>query len=181
MKPDLATFRKRFPGLSHLGKADMAVFLEVLDAMEFPAGAIIMAPHYGSGSLYLIDQGSVEVALNKDTERLVLGRFGAGAWFGEMALIDPAPATATVSAEADCNLLILTHEAFVKLRRDHPAVSSKLLQVINEGLAQRLHQTVQYIDGVKSGFDSSAASDVDKRSWFAGLARRIFGPLHTRS
>lgn len=179
MKPDLATFRQRFSGLSHFDKEELAVLLEVLDDMEFPAGAVVMAPHYGSGSLYLIDQGTVEVSLKTDTESIIVGRFGPGAWFGEMALIDPAPATATVSAESDCNLLQLSHAAFVGLRREHPAVSSKLLHVINDGLAQRLHRTVQYIDGVKSGPDAGF-SPSDKRHWFAGLASRILGTTHSR-
>ena len=180
MKPDLATFRQHFPGLSHFSKDELAVLLEALDDMEFPAGAVVMAPDYGSGSLYLIDQGAVEVSLKTDVESIVVGRFGPGAWFGEMALIDPAPATATVSAESDCNLLQLSHNAFAKLRLKHPSVSSKLLHVINDGLAQRLHRTVQYIDGVKGGSDSAAFSHSDKQHWFAGLAGRILGTTHSR-
>jgi len=177
MKPELQTFRRCFPGLSRLGNKDMQVLLESLDAMQFPAGAVVMAPGYGSGSMFLVNEGRVEIALENDDSKdaIVLGHLSAGDWFGEMALIDPAPASARVKAESDCNLLVLTHDAFMQLRRAHPDVSGKLLQVINAELARRLHQTIAHIDGVKSSDDGALASSEQKRHWFTELARRVFG------
>jgi len=180
MKPDLKTFQQRFPGLSRLNNKELELLLEELEGMEFPAGAVVMAPTYGSGSMFLVDQGSVEISLANEKEPVVLGQLGPGAWFGELALIDPAPASAKVAAKSDCNLLILKHDAFARLRRSHPAVSGKLLQVINEELAHRLHSTIQHIDGVKIAASGGTTSLAEKRHWYNELARRVFGSASAR-
>ena len=176
MTSDTITFRKHFPGLSRFTDKDLTVFLESLEIMEYPAGAVFMAPGYGSGSMFFVDQGSVEVALESGQLPIVIGELKVGSWFGEMALIDPAPASARVTTLTDCTLLVLKNDAFNKLRRANPGVSGKLLQVINEGLAQRLHNTIKHIDGLQIAAEGNASPE-DKKSWFTELARRVFGPV----
>ena len=178
MKLDARTFKQHFPGLSRFSGDELAKLLEALELMEYPADAVVMAPGYGSGSMFFLDQGSVEVTLESGQQSIVLGELPAGSWFGEMALIDPAPASAKVTTVSDCTLLVLKNEAFNKLRRAHPGVSGKLLQVINEGLAQRLHNTIKHIDGLQIAAERDASPE-DKKHWFTELAGRVFGPTST--
>ena len=48
---------------------------------------------------------------------------GPGAFFGEMALLDQGPRSATVTAETDMQLLVLTSQGFWSLLRDVPVVA----------------------------------------------------------
>ena len=68
--------------------------LKNLDRETFPAGAIIFKEGDPGNSAYLIEEGSVEVAVSS-TQR---SRIGKGELFGEIALIDQQPRTATVRA-----------------------------------------------------------------------------------
>jgi CRP-like cAMP-binding protein len=60
---------------------------------------------------------------------------GAGAYFGELALLDPAPRDATVSATAPSNLLVIDRAGFEKALTQIPALRDAMLH----GMARRIH------------------------------------------
>jgi CRP-like cAMP-binding protein len=57
-----------------------------------------------------------------------------GSFFGEMSLLDEGPRSATVTAETDMQLLVLSSRSFSRLIADNPSVTRKLLRE----MAQRL-------------------------------------------
>ena len=60
---------------------------------------------------------------------------GAGDYFGELALLDPAPRDATVTASKPSNLLVLSRDAFTKALDELPAFRDAVLT----GMARRIH------------------------------------------
>jgi CRP/FNR family transcriptional regulator, cyclic AMP receptor protein len=62
---------------------------------------------------------------------------GPGSHFGELALLDPAPRDATVTAETQAVVGVLGDRSFQLLVRSVPAISEKLLR----GLARRLRDS----------------------------------------
>jgi CRP/FNR family transcriptional regulator, cyclic AMP receptor protein len=67
--------------------------------------------------------------------RTVAG-LGPGRFFGELALLDPAPRDATVVAVSPLTVGVLGARVFRAIMRDVPALSEKLLR----GMAQRLRE-----------------------------------------
>lgn len=61
-------------------------------------------------SAYVIEQGTVEVSVTREGRKMVLGRRGAGEVFGEMAIIDEQPRSATVTTLEPCQLIRVTRE-----------------------------------------------------------------------
>ena len=59
---------------------------------------------------------------------------GPGSFFGELALLDQGPRAATVTADTDMQLLVLTSRAFSTLLHETPSVSRGILR----GMAERL-------------------------------------------
>ena len=59
---------------------------------------------------------------------------GPGECFGEMALLHTAPRSATVTAESDMRLLVLTSREFSTLLEDLPSVARKVLAAVGERL-----------------------------------------------
>jgi CRP-like cAMP-binding protein len=57
----------------------------------------------------------------------VVARFGPGAYFGELALLDGGTRTATVVATSDVELLVLSHGEFNDLLDRAPSIARKLL------------------------------------------------------
>jgi CRP/FNR family cyclic AMP-dependent transcriptional regulator len=51
----------------------------------------------------------------------------AGDFFGEIAVIDRGPRTATVTADTPCRLLVINHRDFLSLIDEFPEVASEVL------------------------------------------------------
>jgi CRP-like cAMP-binding protein len=65
-----------------------------------------------------------------------IGTFGPGSFFGEMALLDHKPRTATVTAVEPTTILVITEQSFSALVETVPSVDRKIMAV----LAQRLRE-----------------------------------------
>jgi CRP-like cAMP-binding protein len=65
-----------------------------------------------------------------------IASLGAGDYFGELALFDPAPRNATVTAIGAVSLVSLSREAFTAALDEMPAIRDALLH----GMARRIHE-----------------------------------------
>jgi len=86
----------------------------------------------GAG-FYLILDGQTEVIADGKT----LAKFGPGAFFGELAVIDGAPRTADVVAKTETTCLVVTQWAMRSIISAHPEIALSML----EELARRLRAT----------------------------------------
>lgn len=79
----------------------------------YAPGEIIVSQGDASGELFIIDRGEVIVELpREDRSAREIARLGSGKFFGEMALMTGEQRKATVRAAVECELLIISHEAF---------------------------------------------------------------------
>jgi CRP-like cAMP-binding protein len=72
-----------------------------LDPVSWPAGRVIFRHGDLGSSLYLVTRGRASVHLGNDHDDIRLVTFAAGAIFGELAVLDPGPRSATVTADED--------------------------------------------------------------------------------
>lgn len=99
----------------------------------------------GTG-LYVILEGLVQIsAVVGQAERRVLSQFGAGEFFGEMAVIDNAPRSATVTADKDSRLLFIARDEMLTLMEQVPALTVALLREFTHRLREFNRQYVQEI------------------------------------
>ena len=68
------------------------------------------------------------VAIDRDGERV--NTLGAGDFFGEIALVDDGPRTATVTTQEPCRLLVITHRDFHAMMEEFPDVQSQVLNAL---------------------------------------------------
>jgi CRP-like cAMP-binding protein len=96
----------------------------------------------GGDALYLIVCGRVKVfTRNALGEVTVLQQLGPGAHFGEMALIDQRPRSASVMAIDAVTLLVLTRADFQGVIAQHPVLALTLMQ----DMAAKLRATTAYV------------------------------------
>ena len=57
---------------------------------------------------YFIENGHAEVVLEDQDHEVILDTLGPGDIFGEMAIIDPAPRSASVRAVKQCTVIVIS-------------------------------------------------------------------------
>jgi len=108
--------------------------IEMVRVVDCDAGDILIKEDEQSTSLYIIFMGACSVK-RADTEIAILTQ---GNHFGEMALINDSPRSATVCATEPSRLLVLDKKAFLKLIEQEKAMGVKLLWRLASELSVRL-------------------------------------------
>ena len=104
-----------------------------IEARTFKAGSIIFREGDEASELFVIKSGQVRVQIGNRTIR----ELGAESIFGEMALIDSEPRSATVTAITDVELVPVSEKQFLFLVSQTPYFALKVMRV----LAKRLRAT----------------------------------------
>jgi CRP/FNR family transcriptional regulator len=93
----------------------------------YAAGDAIV--HEGDSALYLyiVDTGHGRI---EQVDRGVVGRFGPGDFFGELALLDQGDRTATVIAEDELTCYLIPAWEFRALLHEHPAMAIPMLHKV---------------------------------------------------
>ena len=95
-----------------------------------------------SDEVFLILRGRVRTwVLDAEGQPRSLGDAGEGTCIGEMAVLDPAPRAATVTALRDVLTLVLGGRVFREVLHERPAVAEGVLRV----LTQRLRSMIQEV------------------------------------
>ena len=106
------------------------LFLNAKNFQEVPAGTPIFEAGASGTAMFGIVDGQVEVRLPGGAVR----RLGPGETFGEMAIVDSSPRSATVVAVTDTKLAVIDRRTFLFLVHETPTFA---LQVMSS-MAQRL-------------------------------------------
>lgn len=105
----------------------------------YAPGEIIFAEGEPGDFMYVIIEGEVAVTLDG---RLV-NYLGPGTLFGEMALMDKRPRSATVTAAVACRVLPLDTQRFETLIRDEPAFALQVMAIMTERLRRFMEDEVK--------------------------------------
>lgn len=116
--------------------------LNNLNRVVFEAGETIFREGDPGDSAYLIDEGNVEILMHQDGKEQRVNQIGKGELFGEVALIDHQPRTATARA-ADRVVLIPIQRSLVNelLEKTDPIVRHLLLVILDRYRSKRPTET----------------------------------------
>lgn len=97
-------------------------------------GDVLMRQGETGDEFFVVATG--HVIIEREGQRLA--RLGPGDFFGEIALIDGRPRTATAIADGDAHLLVLDHRQFDRLIEDFPGLGRQ----VSRALVDRIRRTV---------------------------------------
>lgn len=118
----------------NLSDEQIAQLTQRATTRTYPKGAIIVSEGDEGSSLFVIQSGSVKAFLSDENgKEVVLSTQGPGEYFGEMALFDDEPRSASVMALEPCKLLIISKAQLREAMKDDPEIAFALLK----GLARR--------------------------------------------
>jgi CRP-like cAMP-binding protein len=111
----------------------IALLLRSGEPEPFPAGETIFSEGDEGERLYVVKAGSVTLTSHDETLETV----GPGGLFGEMAVIDREPRSATAVAETDCELVALEKRRFWFLVQETPYFAEVVMRVMADRLRRR--------------------------------------------
>jgi hypothetical protein len=121
--------------LSGLSLERLQAVERIASEAEYVKGEVIVREGEPGDELYLLVDGAVDVIKHAGTpgeERV--NALGAGAYFGEMAVLDGSPRSATVVAASDARVLVLAGSRLRELVHEMPELAFDLLRVLAERL-----------------------------------------------
>jgi protein phosphatase len=117
---------QRIPIFSGFDRRRMERLGMLADEVMVPAGKVLMRQGDSGSDMMVLVRGSVSVA--RDGARI--NTLGPGDFFGEIALVDGGPRTATVSAEEPSTLLVITHRDFHSMMDEFPEVAGQVMNAL---------------------------------------------------
>lgn len=120
------------PLFAACSKRDLQIVARHATVVEVAAGTALVEEGGPGDAFFFILDGKADVI----RQGRQVASLGPGGWFGELALLDPAPRDASVVAETPMTLGVLPARVFRAMVRDVPALTEKLLRA----LARRLRE-----------------------------------------
>ena len=115
----------RVPLFAACSQKDLRSIARAGDEIRVPAGQTLCEEGKPGREFFLILDGKAAVRRGKSKKNEVT--LGPGQYFGEMALLDRGPRSATVVADTDMNLLVLGQREFHGVVDEVPTLAHKLL------------------------------------------------------
>ncbi|HLX64468.1 MAG TPA: cyclic nucleotide-binding domain-containing protein [Planctomycetota bacterium] len=104
----------------------------------YPAGAALCIDGENGSEVFILVEGDVEIVKGEGAARKVLAREKAGGFIGELAVIDPAPRSATVLAgPAGVRVLKLDGTAFREALHHDASIADEVMRTLAQRLKQR--------------------------------------------
>jgi CRP/FNR family cyclic AMP-dependent transcriptional regulator len=103
-----------------------------LDEVEVPAGKVLVEEGRIGMEFFIIVSG--QAAVTREGKKVAT--LGPGGHFGELALLDRRPRSASVVSETEMDLLVLSQRQFNSLLTSVPTISRKMLAA----MASRLRE-----------------------------------------
>lgn len=109
-----------------------------LEEVNVQKGEVVFKQDGPADSFYMIYGGSVRIIRRQDGKEHQLALLVRNDYFGEMALVSNRRRSATVTAEQDTSLLILSRADFQKLFKEHPEIQNNLAVALRSRQLARL-------------------------------------------
>lgn len=118
---------------------DISRITGIEDAQNYRAGQVIFEEGEQGECMYLVLRGEIEVSV----QGRPIDVLGPGTIFGEMALVDERPRSATVTAKTDSRLVPVDQSRFSKLVRQSPEFAIQVMGTMSVRLRRLLEEEVQ--------------------------------------
>jgi signal transduction histidine kinase len=176
-----------FAGLFRgLDPRELQALRDIAEERVFPAGARIFSENDPGDGVYVIRDGLVEIAhMVGDRPLCVFSKFGPGEIFGEMAVIEDRPRSATTTAVKETSVYFIPRAQMISLLRLSPALSLRLLQEVSRRLRDFNQQHLREIVEAErlsalGSFARSIVHDLKNPLTVIGMATEIMASPKTQ-
>lgn len=148
---------KKIPLFRYLTYQELVKVLNITAVEQHDSGTTIIKEGDSGEELYVILAGRAVVS--RQGKEIV--ELNPGLHFGEMALVDQSPRSATVTAREATRVLVLQRRGFYTLIRKEPVLAVKLLWSFVQVLSRRLRETNEQLSGARVALESKEIPFMD--------------------
>lgn len=137
---------RRIPLFRHLGDAQLIRVLAATRAKAFAAGDVVLTEGEPADAMYVVLSGAVRI----EKSGVAVAALEPGAHFGELALLDGAPRSATAVMTSAGRLLRLRRDALDEVTDQDPGIAVSILRTFAATLAARLRTTTEELSTLRA-------------------------------
>ena len=136
---DLTVFLASVPLFQGLSKRHLTQLARRFYPRSYKAGDAMVSQGKGGEGMFTIISGGAEAVIETaDGTKTVVNTFGPANFFGEIAMLDDGPRTASVIATQETECLVLPRSDFIAVMQNDADMATEIAMA----LAQRLRRTV---------------------------------------
>jgi CRP/FNR family cyclic AMP-dependent transcriptional regulator len=118
---------------SNLAPTDAEILTQHSQTRRYPANTILINEGDESNSMYVIKEGEVKVyASDENGKEVIFQILGAGEYFGEMALVDDAPRSASVVTLTPIKVMIISKADFKHFLASNSEAAFNLIRALTK-------------------------------------------------
>jgi len=177
---DAAPLLRSIPLFEGMTEDDLGALSAALQVRRFRAGSMIFHAGDAGEAMYIVAGGDVNIHLpGEDSRRISLKDLAHGEHFGELALFDDGPRSASALATTDTELLELKRETLAAYLETRPRAAMALLRTMSEHLRRtNLLLSARAAKNVDAEFDrnlswsdrlADVVAELNGSWWFIGF------------
>lgn len=130
---NVETARQRFAELKPNTRA--LYFEPTADAVrKYPKGTMVFSENQSGADMFIIQSGEVSISKVVEGNEVILAILKKGDMFGELALLENKPRTASAIAHEDCTLMVVNRKNFDQMVSTQPQMIARLTTTLAERL-----------------------------------------------
>jgi len=176
---DVEALLQGLPFFHDLSHEELHAVAKIGEFKSMAEGELIFKQGDPGDALYVLITGKVAIYLiGEDGNRIDLAQLGDGAYFGDLALIDGQPRSASATTSEHCEFFLVGRQQFLSLMTDSPRILADVLI----GLSEHIRNTNQrYVDINEKKERLQLQAELDRHQsiaqMVAGVAHEINTPL----
>lgn len=110
----------------------------------YAAGSVLFREGEHGDEMYVLQSGEVEISRRMRNEDTVIAVVAPGEFFGEMAIVNNRPRSATATVKSEARLLVIDSRTFEAMLRGKTEIAVRMIQVL-AGRLERANQQIELL------------------------------------
>jgi uncharacterized protein YbbK (DUF523 family)/CRP-like cAMP-binding protein len=136
-------FLPEYPIYRDFDADDIEILAKICGEKKYTNGQAVFRENEAGDGMYIIKKGVVKIFKENKARKKFIASLTEGEFFGELALIDGSPRSATVEASGDVELVKLSTESFARLKSEYARTGFKVTDVLLKFLSYRIRRTTK--------------------------------------
>jgi CRP/FNR family transcriptional regulator, cyclic AMP receptor protein len=144
----------KVPAFAELSARDLRRVAAIVHKREYKSGEPVFYQGDPGLGMFIIQEGEISIRISEregDDKELAL--LTDGDFFGELALLDESPRSATALCKTDCSVIGFFRTDLMELIKENPDLGMKIVMKFAEILAHRLRKTDKDLSKLQSQLD----------------------------